>query len=87
LPSKKQEKPPLLGAKLNTHLQQLIGKMRSRRIVIETCVVIGVRNGVIIKHTGKKPAVKLSKEWAISVLRRMGTLKEKQTANWTLFRS
>jgi len=63
-----------LGANLDTHLQQLIGDMRSRGTAIGTSVVIGV---VVMRHVGKKPAVKLSKEWEMSVLRRMGYTKRK----------
>ena len=81
LPSKKWGKPPLLGAKLDTHLQQLIGNMRSRGTAIGTSVVIGVRTGVLMKHTGKKPPPgKLSKEWAMSVLHRMGYTKRKASS-------
>ena len=81
LPSKKQGKPPLLGAKLDTHLQQLIGKRRSQGTATGTSVVIGVGTGVLMKHTGKKPSAgKLSKEWALSVLCRMGYTKRKASS-------
>ena len=49
LPSKKQGMPPLLGAKLDTHLQQLIGDMRSQGTGIGTSVVIVVGTGVLMK--------------------------------------
>ena len=56
------------------HLQQLFGNMRSRGTAIGTSVVIGVGTGpgVVMKHTGKKPAMKLIKEWAMRMLHRMG---------------
>ena len=79
LPSKKRGKPPLLGPKLDTHLQQLIGDMRSRGTAIGTSVV--GTGTVLMKHTGKKPPPgKLSKEWAMSVLRRMGYTKRKASS-------
>jgi len=53
-------------------LQKLIGDMRSQGTAIGTTVVIGVGTEVMMKHTGKKPAVKLTKEWAMSVLHRLG---------------
>ena len=71
----KHVKPPLLGEKLDTHLQQLIGDMRSRGTAIETSVVIGVGMGILLKH--KKSTVELSKEWAKSVLCRIGYTKRK----------
>ena len=77
LPSKKCGKPPFLGAKLDIHLRQLIGDMRSRGTAMGTSVVIGVGTGVVMKHTRKKPAMKLSKEWTMSVLRRMEYTKRK----------
>lgn len=75
LPVKKRGKPPLLGEKLDKQLQQMIGDMRSRGTPIGTSVIIGVGRGILLKH--KKSTVVLNKEWAKSVLRRMGYTKRK----------
>ena len=66
LPIQKHGKPPLLGEKLNKHLQQVINKLRSQVTAIGTSVVIGVGKRILLKH--KKPTVELGKEWAKSVL-------------------
>lgn len=60
LPIQKRGKPPLLGEKLDRYLQQVIGKMRSRRTLIGTSVIIGVGKVILLKH--KKPPVELGKE-------------------------
>ena len=57
--------------------------------MIGASVVIGVGTGVVMKHTGKKLAMKLSKEWAMSVLCRMGYAERKVNSNarfcWIIF--
>ena len=75
-------RPPLLGKKCDDMLKELIISMRSRGAPVGTSVVIGVGRGIMLKHS--KPmllefggAVSLSKEWAKSVLRRMGFTKRR----------
>ena len=78
LPSKKRGKPPLLGEKLDCHLQDKILAMRSRGTPIGTSVVIGIGTGILMKHKkATASSYKLNKEWAKSVLRRMGYAKRK----------
>ena len=76
LPSKKRGRPVLLGEKLDKHLQQLIITMRMRGTPIGTSVVIGVGQGILMKHKSCCD-IKLNKEWARSVLRRMGFTKRR----------
>ena len=73
--SSKAWETPLLGEKLDKQLQQMIGDMRSRGTAIGTSVVIGVGREILLKH--KNSTVVLSKEWAKSVLNRMGYTKRK----------
>ena len=82
LPEKIRGRPPLLGKKCDDMLKELIISMRSRGAPVGTSVVIGVGRGIMLKHS--KPmlsefggAVSLSKEWAKSVLRRMGFTKRR----------
>ena len=82
LPSKKRGKPPLLGEKLDGRLQQLILSMRARGVPIGTSVVIGMGRGILLKHNRSQleeygGMIKLNKEWAKSILRRMGFTKRK----------
>ena len=70
LPGKKRGKPPLLGEKLDGHLQEIILGMRSRGTPIGTSVVIGIGTGILLKHKkATASSFKLTKEWAKSVLR------------------
>ena len=73
LPSKKQGRPVLLGEKLDKYLQQLIIIMRT---LIGTTVVIGIGQGILMKYKSNCD-IKLNKEWARSVLHRMGFTKRR----------
>ena len=64
---------------MDKQLQQMIGDMRSRGTPIGTSVIIGVGRGILLKH--KKSTVVLNKEWAKSVLHRMGYTKRKANIN------
>ena len=76
LPSKKRGRPVLLGEKLDKHLQQLIIIMRTRGTPIGTTVVIGIGRGILMKYKSNCD-IKLNKEWARSVLHRMGFTKRR----------
>lgn len=81
LPAKKKGRPPLLGDKLDKHLQEKIVGMRARGAPISTIVVVvvGIGRGLQLKYK-TSPAdceIKLSREWARSVLRRMGYSKRR----------
>jgi len=70
LPSKKWGKPPLLGEKLDCHLQDKILAMRSRGTPIGISVVIGIGTRILMKHKkATASSYKLNEEWAKSVLR------------------
>ena len=82
LPAKKQGRPPLLGVKINEILQERIALMRERGAPIGTSIVIGIGRGIVEKYD-KSPLeefggpIKLTKEWAKSVFRRMGFTKRR----------
>ena len=76
LPSKQRGRPPLLGKKMDKELQELILAMHARGASISTIVVVAIGRGLQLKHTDSIP-VKLSREWARSVLRRMGFSKQR----------
>ena len=81
--SKKQGKPPLLGEKLDCHLQGKILGMRSRGTPIGTSVVIGIGTGILIKHKkATASSFKFTKEWAKNVLRWMGYTKRKANSKY-----
>ena len=82
LPSKKRGRPPLIGEKADEYLRKLIVAMRERGAPIGTSVVVGIGRGVVLKIDKTMlqefgGTVKLNKEWAKSVLRRMGFTKRK----------
>ena len=82
LPAKTRGRPPLLGNKLDKHLQELIISMRSRGTPIGSSVVIAIGRGILLKHDKRSLEefgghIKLGKEWAKSVLRRMGYTKRR----------
>ena len=73
LSSKKRGRPVFLYAKLDEHLQYLLVGMRARGTSVGTTVVMGVAEGILMKYKSQfKSGIKLNKEWAWSVLRRMG---------------
>ena len=82
LPVKQCGRPPLLGAKCDTLLKKLIVSMRSRGSPVGTAVVCGVGRGIMLKHERASleefgGTVRLNKEWAKSVLRRLGYTKRR----------
>ena len=81
LSSKKRGRPVLLGPKLDEHLQHLLVGMRARGTPVGTTVVMGVAEGILMKYKSQfKSDVKLNKEWARSVLCRMGYTKRKASS-------
>ena len=82
LPSKKCGRPPLVGEKADDYLQKLIIAMRERGAPIGTSVVVGIGHGVLLKMNKAclgefGGTVNLNKEWAKSVLCRMGFTKRR----------
>ena len=67
LPAKKRGRPPLLGERLDGYLQQLIKSMRERGTPIGTGVIVGIGQGILMKHNKASleeygGTVKLNKE-------------------------
>lgn len=82
LPEKPRGRPPLLGKKYDDMLRELIVSMRSRGAPVGTSVVIGIGRGILLKHSKASlqefgGTIHLNKEWAKSVLRRMGFTKRR----------
>ena len=77
LPSKTLGRPPILGFKLDHLLQEKIKSMRLRGTPIGTSVVISIGTAIAKKHSYSCEAPTLGKEWAKSVLRRMGFSKRR----------
>ena len=70
---------------MDYHLQKIITAMRSRGTLIGTNMVCAVAKGILLKHG--KPCVDvndgkefLNKEWARSVLHRMGFTKRRASS-------
>ena len=88
LPAKKRGRPPILGEKMDQSLRDIIVGMRSRGTPIGTTVVIGIGRGLIMKSKNVSPGyycasenIELSREWAKSVLRRMGYSKRRASSS------
>lgn len=82
LPVKKRGRPPLLGEKMDKSLQELILSMRGRGSPITTTITVGLARGLLLKSKnlsldGFADSPELSREWAKSVLRRMGFTKRR----------
>ncbi len=79
LPTKKRGRPPLLGDQLDKKLQEKIVAMRARGAPISTTIVVGIARGLQLKHKTMQAdcEVTLCREWARSVLRRMGYSKRR----------
>ena len=87
---KKRGRPPLLGVKLDKYLQQLISAMRSQGTPIGTNIVIATGRGILLKHSKSSleengGTIKLNKEWARSVLIRMGYPKRRACSKSKIF--
>ena len=84
LPLKNRGRPPLLGHKMDKALQNYIIGMRSRGTPIGTTVVVGIGRGLILKDQKTHPEYfinpdVLTRDWARSVLRRMGYSKRRSS--------
>ena len=82
LPERKRGQPPLLGDKLDNFLQELIIALRSKGAPINTNVVISIGRGIMLKNREADlpdfgGTIVLHKEWAQSVLKRMGFTKRR----------
>ena len=80
LPMKKRSRPPLLGKHNDSCQRKLLVSLRSRGAPVGTSIVIGVGHGIMLKHVRSSleefgATVQFNKEWAKSVLRRMGFTK------------
>ena len=77
LPEKPKGRPPLLGVKLDQKVQLLIKDIRLRGACVNSDVVIGIGKGLLTKTNRTLlddygGPIKLTKNWAKSVLKRMG---------------
>lgn len=85
LPGKKRGRPPVLGVTLDEQLQKRIISMRAHQATINSSVVVGIGRGLLLKHDKASlddfgGPIKPNKEWARSVLRRMGFRKRRATS-------
>lgn len=81
-PGKTRGRPPIIGKKLDDMLQEKIKRMREHQAAISSSVVVGVGRALVMKHDKMTLSdfggpVQLNKEWARSVLRRMGFSKRR----------
>ena len=85
LSGKKRGRPPLIGALLDGELQARILSMRSHQAVINCHVVLGTARALLLKNNRAMLSdfggpISLQKEWARSVLQRMGFSKRRATS-------
>ena len=80
LPSMKRGRPSLIGETADEYFKKNIIAMRERGAPIGTSVVVGIGHGILLR-TDKyileefRETIKINKEWAKTVLRRMGLTK------------
>ena len=84
LPRKKTGRPLLLGADIDTQVQEYIKDVRRRGLAVNTSVVIGSAQGILLYKDAnlladneKGAEIELSKDWAKYLLKRMGFVKRK----------
>lgn len=82
LPCKTRGRPPILEKKLDYVLQEKIKSMREHQAAISSSVVIGVGRAILMKHDKMVLSdfggpLTLNKEWARSVMKRMGFSKRR----------
>ena len=79
LPLKKNGRPLMLG-KLDQQVREYIRDLRAQGIVINTAVVLGAAEGIIMhKDANLLSSCHLTEGWAKYLLRRMGFVKRKET--------
>lgn len=87
--SKKMGRPLLLGDKLDKQVQAYVTCLKSGHAVVNTAIVVaagegivkGIDPGLLIANGG---SLSLRKNWAKSIMRRMGLSKRKATTKSTL---
>ena len=82
LSGKRRGRPPILGINLDKKLQEKILLMRDHQAAIGSSIVVGLGRGLLLKYNKASldefgGPIKLSKEWAHSVLQRMGFSKRR----------
>lgn len=87
LPEKPKGRPPLLGTKLDRKVQLLIKAVRLHGACINSDVVIGIGKGLMLNTNRTLLAeyggpIKLTKDWAKSVLKRMGYSKRRANSKF-----
>ena len=82
LPVKKQGRPLLLGTDLDKEVKKCIKRQRSKGAVVTRFTVIAIARAIVMKHnrcllSEFGGTIKLTKEWAKSILHRMKYVKRK----------
>ena len=82
LPRMKTGRPLLLPEKLDSQVQEYIRELRKRGATVSTAVVVATARGIIMNKDANLlysngGGIKLSDEWAKSLLNRMGYVKRK----------
>ena len=83
LPGKKRGRPLTIGEELDQQVREYISYLRTEGAIINTHVVIGVRQGIVMGKNANLLAcngggIVLTKDWARNVLRRMGMVKQRE---------
>ena len=86
LPCKKRGRTLLLGNVLDGRVQSFIRDMRCHGAVINTAVVMGCAEGIVSHHdsnllAGNGGHITISKDWAKSLLHRMGYVKRRESTS------
>ena len=78
LPSKKMGRPLLIGEEADRQLQEHVRYLRATRSAVNTTVVIASAEGILLSIDANiLKNIKLTKDWAKSLLIRMGMVKRR----------
>ena len=78
LPSKKMGRPLLIGDEADKQLQEYVRYLRATGAAVNTAVVIASADGILLsKDANILKRITLTKDWAKSLLTRMGMVKRR----------
>ena len=82
LPSKKAERPLLLGNDLDKQVREYVKYLRERSTAVNTAVVIAAAEGIIMNKdanllSSNGGGICLTKDWAKNLMKRMGMVKRR----------
>ncbi len=89
LPSKKRGQPLMIGEDLDKKVQLYVKQLRRTHATVNTAIVLSAGEGIVL---GLDPSllsrnggtIELTRDWAKSLMQRMGLIKRKATTQSSL---